>query len=65
MNAAKNPTEKVMSELELSWLDASEQAEQIRLFIWRTPAGGESLLDGFIALQQHPEAARCRICCWG
>lgn len=55
MNAAKNPTEKVMSELELSWLDASEQAEQIRLFIWRTPAGGESLLDGFIALQQHPE----------
>lgn len=55
MNAAKNPSEKVMSELELSWLDASEKAEQTRLFIWRVPAGGETLLDGFIALQQHPE----------
>ncbi|WP_034947193.1 hypothetical protein [Erwinia oleae] len=55
MNAAKNPTEKVMSELELSWLDASEEAADSRLFIWRVPAGGESLLDGFLALQQHPE----------
>lgn len=55
MSAAKNPTEKVMSELELSWLDASDKAGQTRLFIWRVPAGGESLLDGFIALQQHPQ----------
>jgi len=55
MSAAKNPTEKVIGELELSWLDASEHAGQTRLFIWRVPAGGESLLDGFIALQQHPE----------
>lgn len=55
MNAAKNPTEKVMSELELSWLDASERGGQTRIFIWRVPAAGESLLDAFIALQQHPE----------
>ncbi|WP_312690388.1 hypothetical protein [Kosakonia sp.] len=55
MSKAKNPTEKVMAELELSWLDASEQAAQTRLFIWRVPAQGESLLDGFIALQQHPQ----------
>lgn len=55
MNAAKNPTEKVMSELELSWLEASERAAHTRLFIWRVPAGGESLLDAFIALQQHPQ----------
>lgn len=54
MSTAKNPTEKVMSELELSWLNASEQSHA-RLFIWRVPAGGESLLDGFLALQQHPE----------
>ncbi|SCB84468.1 hypothetical protein GA0061071_10269 [Kosakonia oryzendophytica] len=55
MSTAKNPTEKVMTDLELSWLDASEHSAQTRLFIWRIPAGGESLLDGFIALQQHPE----------
>lgn len=55
MSTAKNPTEKVMTELEISWLDASEQSAQTRLFIWRVPAGGESLLDGFIALQQHPQ----------
>lgn len=55
MNAAKNPTEKVMSELELSWLEASEHAGHTRLFIWRVPAQGESLLDGFIALQQHAQ----------
>lgn len=54
MSTAKNPTEKVMSELELSWLTASENA-RARLFIWRVPAGGEALLDGFIALQQHPQ----------
>ncbi|WP_173636079.1 hypothetical protein [Paramixta manurensis] len=54
MNASKNPCQKVMSELELSWLDASEHAAS-RLFIWRVPANGESLLDGFFALQQHPQ----------
>ncbi len=43
-----------MAELELSWLDASEHSAQTRLFIWRVPTS-ESLLDGFIALQQHPE----------
>ncbi|VVT45007.1 hypothetical protein UYSO10_0299 [Kosakonia radicincitans] len=54
MNASKNPSEKVMSELELSWLDASEDTAA-RLFIWRVPANGESLLDAFFALQQHPQ----------
>lgn len=54
MSAAKNPTERVMSELELSWLSASENRDA-RLFIWRVPASGESLLDAFLALQQHPE----------
>ncbi|OAE08992.1 hypothetical protein [Pantoea sp. OXWO6B1] len=54
MSAAKNPTERVMSELELSWLTASENRDA-RLFIWRVPASGESLLDAFLALQQHPE----------
>ncbi len=55
MNEAKNPTEKVMSELTLSWLEASENAARTRIVIWRVPAGGESLLDAFIALQQHPQ----------
>lgn len=54
MNASKNPSEKVMSELEVSWLEASEDAAA-RLFIWRVPANGESLLDAFFALQQHPQ----------
>lgn len=55
MESVKNPTEKVMDELALSWLKASERAENTRIFIWRAPAGGESLLEGFIALQQHPQ----------
>lgn len=55
MSTAKNPTEKVVSELELSWLDANVQPSPTRAYIWRVPAGGESLLDGFLALQQHPQ----------
>ncbi|WP_324030469.1 hypothetical protein GC087_09975 [Pantoea sp. JZ2] len=54
MSTAKNPTERVMTELELSWLTATEKTDA-GLFIWRVPAAGESLLDAFIALQQHPE----------
>lgn len=54
MNSERNPAEKVMSALEISWLNASEQSAQTRLFIWRVPVRGESLLDGFISLQQHP-----------
>lgn len=55
MNAAKNPVEKVMDKLALSWLEASKQAEEIRLFIWRVPGSGQPLLDGFFALQQQSE----------
>ncbi len=65
MNAAKNPTEKVMSELELSWLDASEQAEQIRLFIWRTLPAASRCLMVLSRCSSILKAARCRICCWG
>lgn len=54
MNTTKNPSEKAIGELELSWLEASEQSAA-RLFIWRVPANGESLLEGFLALQQHPQ----------
>lgn len=53
MNSIKNPVEKVMEKLEISWLMASEEAKDIRAFLWRVPAGGKALLDSFIALQQH------------
>ncbi|MGY5357476.1 RHS repeat domain-containing protein [Cronobacter dublinensis] len=52
--SAKNPTENAISELEISWLERTENSAA-RVIVWRVPASGESLLNGFFALQQHPE----------
>ncbi|ELY2515487.1 hypothetical protein SMB84_004127, partial [Cronobacter malonaticus] len=52
--SAKNPTEHAISKLELSWLDQTDDPA-IKLIVWRVPASGESLLNAFFALQQHPE----------
>lgn len=52
--SANNPTAKVMKQLELEWMEFTAKATP-PLTIWRVPASGESLLDGFLALQQHPE----------
>lgn len=50
---ARNPTEQLMAQLELQWLEASEDPAA-RLFIWRVKANAESLIQAFIALQQQP-----------
>ncbi len=52
-NDARNPTEQLMTQLALMWLEASEDP-QARLFIWRVKANAESLVQAFIALQQQP-----------
>ncbi|KAB0882385.1 hypothetical protein [Cronobacter muytjensii] len=52
--SAKNPTENAISELEMHWLDRTENSAA-RVIVWRVPASGECVLNGFFALQQHPE----------
>lgn len=50
---ARNPTEQLMAQLEVQWLEASEDPAA-RLFIWRVKANAESIVHAFIALQQQP-----------
>ncbi|PNS11688.1 hypothetical protein COO59_10660 [Mixta theicola] len=54
MSSEQNPSEKAVSQLEMSWLEATKQS-QAPLFIWQVPAAGEPLLNALFAMQQHPE----------
>lgn len=52
MHGSKNAVERKLAEVENLWLDASED-DSARLFIWRTAADSDRLLQVFFALQQE------------
>ncbi|EBM6935603.1 hypothetical protein M4755_002045 [Salmonella enterica] len=52
MSGSKNAVERKLAELESLWLEASDD-ENIRIFIWRTPADSDRLIHVFFALQEE------------
>jgi hypothetical protein len=52
MPGSKNAVERKLAEVENLWLDASDD-DDARLFIWRTAADSDRLIQVFFALQQE------------